>query len=147
MRIGGRGDVHRHGSRQSRFVERVEVRQKSVGDGGRKIDRFAAGGAGARAIGRIEGIGHQNGRFALAVSGQANSGLRREEKSFAAAAEHQQFGLGVDGPGQVETPGQPAGCGTPEGLDALGDRVAAEVGNVFGQHRADERRHGVLRLA
>ncbi len=37
--------------------------------------------------------------------------------------------------------------GAAEWLDALGDRIAAEIGDVFGEDRPDEIRHRVLRFA
>jgi hypothetical protein len=49
--------------------------------------------------------------------------------------------------GQVEAPGEPICGGAPEGLDALGDRIAAKIGNVLGENRAHEFGHGVLGLA
>ena len=53
--------------RASVVVERVEIRQESVGKRGRQIDRLATRGAGARAICRIKWIGHQYRRFSAAA--------------------------------------------------------------------------------
>ena len=138
LRIGRRGDVDRHRSRQRGFIERVEIGQESVGERGRQIDRLAARGTRAGAIGRIERIGHQDRRPALALADIARGGERREKQPFAAAVEHQKFGLGIDRARQLEPAGEPVCRRPPERLDALGDRIAAEFGDVFGQHRTDE---------
>jgi hypothetical protein len=96
LRIGGRGDEHRDGPGQRRVIERIEIGQKSVGERGRQVDRFATGGAGARAIGRIKRVGHQDRGPALARANISGGGDRREKQPFAAAAQHQDFSLGID---------------------------------------------------
>ena len=147
MRIGGRGDEDRNRPGQRRVVERIEIRQESVGERGRQVDRFAAGGAGAGAVGRIKRIGHQDRGPALARADIAGGGDRREEQPLAAAAQHQNFALGIDRPRQVEPGGQPVRGRAPERLDALGEGIATEIGDVFCQHRPDKVRDRVLRLA
>ena len=76
----------------------------------------------------------------------ARRGYRSEKKAFAAAVEHQNFAVGIDGPGQVEPVGKPVRRRPPERLDALGDGIAAEIADVPGQHRPDKLRQGMLRL-
>ena len=77
----------------------------------------------------------------------ACGGDRGEEQALAAAVQHQNFAFGIDGAGQMEAGRKPA-CGRPpERLDALGDGIAAEIGDMFGQHRADKVWNGMLRLA
>ena len=73
--------------------------------------------------------------------------MRREKQPLAAAVEHQKLGFGIDRPRQVEPGGKPVRGGAPERLDAFGNRIAAEIGDMLGQYRSDESRHGVLRLA
>ena len=147
LRIGRRGDVDRNGSRQRGVVERVEIRQKSVGERGRQIDRFAARRAGAGGIGRIERIRYQDRRSALALADIARRGERGKKQPLAAAVQHQQLGFGIDRPRQVEPGGKPVGGGPAERLDALGDGITAEIGDVLCQHRTDKGRHRMLRLA
>ena len=147
LRICRRGEVDRDGAGERRLVERVEIRQKSVGQRGRQIDGLAVRGAGAGRIGRIKRIGHQDRGFAAASADIARRGDRGEKQAFAAAVQHQNFAVGIDGPGQVEPAGKPVRRRPPERLDALGDGIAAEIADVLGQHRADKPRHRMLRLA
>ena len=146
LRIGGRGDEHRNGSGQRRIVERVQIRQESVGERGRQVDQFATGGAGARAIGWIKRVGHQDRGFSPARADITGSGDRGKKQPFAAAVQHQDFALGIDRARQVEPGGQPVCGGAPEWFDALGKGIAAEISDVFRQYRPDEVRHRVLRF-
>ena len=145
--IGGRGNEHRNGSGQRRVVERVQIRQESVGERGRQVDQFATGGAGARAIGRIKRVGHQDRGPAPARANITGGGDRCEKQPLAAAAQHQDFAFGIDRPRQVEPGGQPVCGGVPERFDALGKGIAAEFSDVFRQDRPDKIRDRVLRLA
>jgi hypothetical protein len=147
LRIGRRRKIDRHRSRQGLVIERVEVWKKSVCRRGRKINRLAAGGVGAGAIGRIKRIGQQDRRRAPALRDVTGGGDGGEEQTLAAAIEHQNFGLGIDRAGKAEPCSQPVCGGAAERLDTFGDGVTAEIGGVFGQHRADEAGHGMLRFA
>ena len=147
LRVGGRGDEHRDGTRQQRIVERIEIGQEPVGERGRQVDVLAAGGAGAGAIGGVERIRHQDRRPALAIADMARGGDGGEEQAFAAAVEHQHLGLGIDRAGQGKPARQPVRGRVAERLNALGQRIAAEIGDVLCQHRADEIGHRVLRFA
>jgi hypothetical protein len=77
--IGRRGNEDRNGPGERCVVERVEVGQKSVGEGGRQVDGLATGRPGSGAIGRIERVGHQDRRFASARAGIAGSRDGREK--------------------------------------------------------------------
>jgi hypothetical protein len=55
--------------------------------------------------------------------------------------------LGIHCPGQLEAPAEPVGCGLAEWLDPLGDRIAAELGGMFCQHRTHEVGNGMLWFA
>jgi hypothetical protein len=112
-----------------------------------EAEAAAAGGARAGAIGRIERIRHQDRRPAVAGADITRGGDGGEEQAFAAAVEHQHLGLGIDGARQVESARQPIGDRAAERLDPPGHRIAAELGDVLGQHRADEVGHGMLGLA
>ena len=147
MRIGRRGDVDRDRSRQRGLIERIEIGQKSVGERGRQIDRLAARGARAGGVSRIERIGHQDRRLALALADIARRGEGGEKQPLAAAVQHQNLAFGIDRARQPETGGKPVRGRPAERLDALGDGIAAEIGDVFGQYRADKGGHRVLRLA
>jgi hypothetical protein len=147
LRIGRGGDEHRHGPGQRRFVERVEIRQKSVGEGGRQVDRLATGCAGSGAIGRIERVGHQDRRLAPPRPDVAGGRDRREKQPFPAAVQHQDFALGIDRPWQVEPGRQPVRGRPPERLDALGEGIAPEIGDVFCKDGPDKVRDRVLRFA
>ena len=114
---------------------------------GRQIDRLAARGAGAGAIDRIERVRHQDRRLAGTRADIARGRDRGEEQPFAAAIEDENLALGIEGARQLEARRQPGARGLAERVGALVRGVTAEIGDVFGQHRADEVGHGMLRLA
>jgi hypothetical protein len=145
--IGRRGDEDRHRPRQQRLVQRIEVGQKSVGDGGRQIDLLAARGAGAGAISRIERVRHQDCRPAAAWADIAGRGDRGKKQALAAAVQDQNFAPGIDRPRQLEPGREPVRRRHAERLDAFCQRIAAEFGDMLCKHRPDEIRHGMLRLA
>ncbi len=147
LRIGGRGQEERHGARQRRLVDRIKIGQEAVAQRGRQIDLLAAGRAGAGAIGGVERIRHQDRRPALARRDVTGRSDRGEEQPLAAAVQHHHLALRIDRARQLEPASQPGRDGAAKRLDALGHRVAAELGGVFRQHRPDEVRHRVLRLA
>jgi hypothetical protein len=147
LRVGRRGDVDRDGSGQRGVVERVEVGQKSIGQRGRQIDRLAPRGAGAGGICRIERIGNQDRRPAAALADIAGCRQRREKQALAAAVQHQKLGFGIDGARQIEPGRKPVRGRAAERFDSLRNGIAAEIGDVVGQNRADKVRHRVLRFA
>ena len=77
----------------------------------------------------------------------ARGGDRGEKQSLAAAVQHQDLGFGIDRPRQVEPGREPVRGRAAERLDALGERIAPEIGDVLCQYRADKVRHRVLRFA
>src|SRR5450631_912880 len=147
LRICRRGDEDRDGSRQRGVVERIEVGEKSVGERGRQINRLAARRARAGRVSGIKRVRYQDRRSALAFAGITGGSERGEKQALAAAVEHQKLGLWIYPPRQVEPGGKPVRSRPPERLDALGDGIAAEIADVFGQNRADKGRYRVLRLA
>jgi hypothetical protein len=86
--------------------------------------------------------------FALEFLGAAAiCATHLSRQTLAGAVEHQHLGFRIDRARQFVAAIEPARCGRPEGVDALVNRVAAELVNAAGQHRPDERRHRMLRLA
>ena len=83
----------------------------------------------------------------LSAAGPARGRDRGQEQALARAVEHQDFGRRIDRARQLEAAAEPGGGGVAEGVEALVHRIAAELGDMGGQHRANERRDGVLRLA
>ena len=147
LRVCRRSDVDCDRSRQRGVIERIEVGEESIGQRGRQIDRFAACGTRPGRVSRIKRIRYQDRGPAPALADVARRGECCEKQALAASVQHQKLGFRIDRPRQLEPGGKPArGC-PPERFDALGDGIAAEVGDVLGQHRADKGRNRVLRLA
>jgi hypothetical protein len=70
-----------------------------------------------------------------------------EEESLARAVEHQHFGFGIDRAVEPKAPAEPGGGGLEKRIDAAVGGIAAKVGKMRGQYRADEGRDRMLRLA
>ena len=147
LRIGRRGEIEGDRARQQRFAERVEIGQEAGPRRGGQIDRLAIGGGRAGRIGGIERIGNQDRGAAGARRDMTFGGEGGEKQSFARAVEHQDFRLGIDRPGQAKAPAEPAGGGAAERFGSLVGRIAAEIGQMGGEHRSDEERDRMLRLA
>ena len=147
LRVGRRGEIEGDGAREQLLVQRVEIGQEAGLGGRRQIDRLAIGGGRAGRIGGIERIGDQDRGRPARPRTQRLARDGGEEQAFARAVEHQDFGLRVDGARQPEAPAEPAGGGAAKRLGALVGRIAAEIGEMGGEHRPDERRDRMLRLA
>ncbi len=147
MRIRGRGNEERHGAREQGVGERGEIGQESGGRCRRQIHGFAFGGRRCRRVRRIERIGHQDCGASGARGDVAFRGDGAEEKSLAAAVENEQFGVRIDRARELEAPPEPGRGRLAERLDALCQRILAEIGDVLLQDRSDKVGDAVLRLA
>src|SRR5262249_57142925 len=97
--------------------------------------------------GGVERVRDQHGRPAAAAADPALGGDGGEEEAFARAVEHQDLARGIDRAWQRKAPSEPAGSGLAERVEAAVHGVAAELAEMGGDDRADERRHRMLRLA
>ncbi len=147
LRVRRRGEVEDDGTLEQRFVERVEVGQECAFARRRQIDRLAMGRERARRISGIERIGDQHRRLADARGHPALRGNRGEKQAFTGAIEHQHFAVRIHRTRQRIAAAEPLRDGLAERLDALVGRIAAEVVEMLRQHRADEGRDRMLRLA
>ena len=127
---------------------RVEIGQEAGLARRRQIDRLAFGGGGAGRIGGVERIGNEDRGLAGA--------LRRRSGLAAMAPRNRPSRVplstmtsvsGSIGRLQAVAPVEPGGGGLAEAFGALVGRIAAEIVEMGLQHRADERRDRVLRLA
>jgi hypothetical protein len=129
----------------------VKIGQETALVCGRQIDRLAVGGERAGAIGGIERIGDQHRRQNAGLDGAglhpALGGDGAEEQALAGAVEHQHFAFRIDRPRQSVTAAEPGGDRPAERLDAFIGRITAELIQMRGQRRADERWDRMLRLA
>ena len=141
LRVGGRGDEESDRAREQVLGQRVEIGQKAGRRGGRQIDRLAIGRDGAGGIGGIERIGDQHGRAAAAAADEARRRDGGEKQPLARAVEHQDFVRRIDRARQREAPPEPAGGGRAKRVEALVHGIAAELVDMGGEDRADERRH------
>ena len=147
LRIGGRSEVEGDRARQQVFAQRVEVGQEARLRPRREVDRLAVGRDRAGRIDRIERIGDQHCGPASARLYKSLGGDRREEEPLARAAEHEHLACGIDFARQFVAAVEPRGRGGAEALGPLVGRIAAEIIQMRLQHRADEGRNRMLRLA
>jgi hypothetical protein len=147
LRVRGRRKVEGDGAREQLGRERVEIGQEAVRGGGVEIDRLAVGRDRSGRIDRVERVRDQHRGPSRARARPAPGGDRRKEQAFARAGQHQNLAQRVDRPGELVAPAEPAGDGAAKALGAGIGRIAAEIRDVRGEHRSDEGRNRVLRLA
>ena len=112
-----------------------------------EVDRLAFGRDRAGRVGRIERVRHQDRRLARTRTGQALRRNRRKEQALARAAEHENLVQRFDRAGKPIAPVEPAGHRLAVAIDAGVARIAAELLKMRRQHRPDEGRDRMLRLA
>src|SRR6185369_241829 len=70
-----------------------------------------------------------------------------QKEALARAVEDEHLARGIDWPRQLEAAAEPLGGGGAELVEPLVHGIAAELGQMGGEHWANERGHRVLRLA
>ena len=147
LRIRRRCEVERDRARQKLLAERIEIRKKAGVRGRRQIDRLAAGRQRAGRIRGVERVGNEHRGRAGARLNPALRGNRRKKQPLACAVEHQHFGCRIDRAFEPVARRQPFRNRLAKGVETPVHRIAAEIGDVLRDHRADEGRDRVLRLA
>ena len=147
LRIRRRSEIDGDRAREEIVLQRIEIGQEAGRRGRRQIDRLALGGDGAGRVGGIKRIGNEHRRPTGARAHPALGGERGEKKPLARAVEHQDFRRRIDPARERIAAVEPFSHGLGERLDALVHRVAAELLDMRRDHRADERRNRMLRLA
>ena len=144
--VGRGGEVEGDGAGQQRLGQRSKIRQKAGLRRRGEKDRLAIGRQGARRIGGIERVRDQDRR----VPARLDPALGRDggqKQPLAGAAEHHDLPFRIDRTVEPVAARKPFRGGAAEALGALAGRIAAEIREMRGDHRADEGRNRVLRLA
>jgi hypothetical protein len=141
------GEITCDGAGEQRVVERVEVRQEAVFRRRRQVDWFAVGRDRAGRIDGVERIRDQDRRLAGARLDEPLGRDRRQKQALAGTAEDQHLARRVDRARQPVASVDPGRRCLAEARDAFVGWIAAEFRDMRLQHRPDERRDRVLRLA
>ena len=149
LRVRRRGEVERDGA-----GEQVVGRARRGRAGSRsrrvagRVDRLAVGGDRAGRIGGIERIGDQDrGPAGARPLTQRAAAMAARNRPSRVPLRTRTSVAGSSGARQPVAPAEPVGDGAAEALGALVGRIAAEIVEMRGEHRPDEGRDRMLRLA
>ena len=147
LRIRGRGEVDGDRAREQVLAQRIEIGQEAGRRCRRQIDRLATGGDRAGRIGGIERIGDEHGRACRCAAHPAPAASAARNRPSRVPLSTSTSVAGIERARERIAPVEPVRDRFGECVEPLVHRIAAELVEMRGDHRADEGGHRVLRLA